>query len=104
MKTVVFIRERRSEGQFFTDYFLVEDHITDPESAIRAAVETYLKTPEGKEAVIEACRDYNWGDVFNTVPEQILNQHGIHFTEEGYTICVDQDEVLFPELQEEIEE
>lgn len=104
MKTVVMIRERKSENQVFENTFFVEDHVTDPERAFRLAVEAYLKTPEGKQKIVKACSDYNWGDAMATLPEEILNQYGIHTGPDVTYICVNQDEVLFPELQEEFED
>ena len=101
MKTVVMIRERKSENQVFENTFFVEDHVTDPERAFRLAVEAYLKTPEGKQAIENACSDYNWGDAIATVPEEILNQYGIYEGTEATFIYVNQDERLFPELQDE---
>lgn len=101
MKTVILVRERASENEVFENVFLVEDHIKDPEQAFRSAIETYLKTPEGKQAIENACSDYNWGDAIATVPEEILNQHGIYEGTEATFIYVNQDERLFPELQDE---
>ena len=100
MKPVTFIRERRSEREQIIDYFFVEDSIEDVEGAFRAAVAEYLKSPESKPDVEYACGDYNWGDAITTVPEEIFNRHGIHYAPDAIEIFVNQDEVLFPELQE----
>ena len=100
MKTVVIIRERKSENQVFENTFYVEDHVEHPERAFRSAIEAYLKTPEGKQEIVKACSDYNWDDAMATVPEEFLNQYGIYTGKDVTYLCVDQDEVLFPELQD----
>lgn len=101
MRTVAFIRERVWENQKMFDYFLVDESVEDVEAAFRSAVEEYLKTPEAKNDLGFVCGDYNWGDAMLTVPTEIFNRHGIYPTSSNVeVVVVDQDEVLFPELQE----
>ena len=101
MRPVTFIRERRWENESFIDIFKVDDSVSNIEGAFRAAVADYLKTPEAKISVEYACGDFNWGDAMMYVPEKIFNQHGIYSVSDNSSveIFVDQDEVLFPELQ-----
>lgn len=101
MKLVAFVRERRYRNQKFIDYFRVDDSVKNVEEAFRAAVADYLKTEEAKPDVEDACGEYNWGDAMGTVPEEFFNKHGIYTTqnEDTIEIFVNQDEILFPELQ-----
>lgn len=73
------IREINSEGSRCENTFLAEDTVTDPGQAIRDAVQDFLKTEEGSAEVAFYCNNLNWGDVIYAVPEEIWNQHGLHF-------------------------
>ena len=99
-------RERRSESRSWTDEFLADASVKNPEDALRQAVADYLKTVEGREAVVESCEDFNWGDAIQEVPDAFWNRHGLHFlyndkqqqrliTGETIEIIVNQDELLF---------
>ena len=76
MRVVNIVRERISEEWTTTDSFLVEDRVSNPEEALRNAVRDYMQSEEG---------------------------NGLQFChQEIETIVVNQDEILFPELQESI--
>ncbi len=69
--------------------------IKDPEKAVREAVQDFLKTEEGKEAVEHACGYFNWGDVMASVPDEYFESHGmIPFGDTSISVEVEHDEVL----------
>lgn len=102
MKVVAFVRERAIENESFVDTFLVPNEwtIEDAERAIREAVAAFLSTDEAKTAVQYAGGDFNWGDALCFVPDEFFSKRGIVLVaEHELTIKVNQDEVLYPELQ-----
>ena len=102
MKTVVLIREVRSENKRYEDTFTVPYCTVDVEELFRSVVEEYLKTPEGKQSIIDSCGDFNWGDAINELPEELLESHEIRYDGTSEVIVVNQDEVLFPEYQQQV--
>ena len=93
-------RVRPEENEAYTDLFFVSQQVEDVEAALRAAVEEFLTTPEGREAVEDTHHDFNWGDAIVYVPDEIWGKHGLKLLgEPNYeTVFVDQDERLCPEL------
>lgn len=104
MRQLHLTRNRAWTQQKYTDTFLIEDHIEDPEKALRAAVKNYLNTKDGKDAVIHSIGDFNWGNVITSIDDASLNKQGIYRTTntDAIFIEVNQDEVLFHEVQEDI--
>lgn len=103
MRIINMVRERASENWSTTDSFIIEDHVTNPEEAIRNAIKDYLETEEGKKSVEFAFGDFNWGDAMMDVKDEYFEKYGIRRCEEDVeTIIVNQDEILFPEIQNEI--
>ncbi|MBQ8997077.1 MAG: hypothetical protein IJ086_07420 [Clostridium sp.] len=101
MKLLNLVRERISEDWRETDIFLVEDSVVNPEEALRNAVRDYMQTEEGKQSILNSCKDFNWGDAMMDVPNEYLNLYGIYkMVDDVETIIVNQDEILFPEIQE----
>lgn len=109
---VSLIRERYSEREIWSSDYWVDAAKTPSKELFQEAVEAYLLTPDGQEAVKHTCNDFNWGDAEVYVPCEIWNQFGIYPfdysrppEEMGLTptssanmtkIQVDQDEVLIP--------
>lgn len=103
MKFFTITRERASEDWRRTDTYLIENNIQNPEQFFRNAIEEFMSTPEGKSAIEYACGDFNWGDAITYINEEILNKHGIYsVNSETENIIVNQDEVLYPGIQEEV--
>lgn len=103
MRVVNIVRERISEEWTTTDSFLVEDRVSNPEEALRNAVRDYMQSEEGKKDIVDSNYDFNWGDVMMNITDEYLKPHGLQFChQEIETIVVNQDEILFPELQESI--
>lgn len=103
MKLLNLVRERESENWSTTDLFLVEDSVDNAEEALRNAIKDYLKTKEGKISIKNSCYDFNWGDAMMDVPNEYLNKYGIYrMIDDTETIIVNQDEILFPEIQESV--
>lgn len=95
MRKVNFIRERKWENEYYVDTFEVDDSILYVEAALRDAVNEFLGTEEGIEAVKETMGGFNWGDAINMVPDEIWNKHGIYRANSGIEdIVVNQDEKL----------
>lgn len=93
--TVNVIRERRSENAVWVDTFLVQDSVKNPEEALRAAVDAFLKTDAGKKAVEQTCEDFNWGDAMLYLSAADLAPYGLERVPVvAKDILVDQDEVL----------
>ncbi|RRJ54945.1 hypothetical protein EHV15_35840 [Paenibacillus oralis] len=72
-----------------------------------------MSSEKGKTAAENTCFDFNWGDAVTMVPEEIWNRHGIFSVQEkqSYTvvgeiseITVNQDEVLYSEMEPESDE
>ena len=102
MKTVVLIRERRSENKRYEDTFSVPYCMEDVEGMLRYVVGEYLKTPEGRQTIRSTGGDFNWGDVINEIPEEFLEAYEIRYDATSEVITVDQDEVLFPDYQQQV--
>lgn len=103
MKVINFVRERNSENWSTTDSFLVEDFVKNPEEAIRNAVKDFMQTTEGKQVVKDACGDFNWGDAIMYITDDCLISHGLRrYNEDIETIIVNQDEILYPDIQNKI--
>lgn len=110
---VTLIRDRYSEDETWSDVFWVDAIKTSSKELFMAAIEEFLNTPEGQQAIEDTCEDFNWGDAVMYVPEEIWNKHGI-FSDDpdltpsqrnfaptssimSVTIKVDQDEILIPD-------
>lgn len=102
-RMVVLRRERRSEGQVYTDYYVAREEVADPEAALRSAVDEFLFTDEGREMILYTSEDYNWGDASMSLTDDVLSKHGMERLREdhAYTlngevveVVVNQDEVL----------
>ena len=107
------IRERPSEHEVWSDEFWVDATKVPTIERFKAAVQDYLKTPEGKQDIIMTSEDFNWGDAMMYVPTEAWNKYGIYPAETGrtlnemgliyksnlmhFTCKVDQDEVLIPD-------
>ncbi|WP_214688281.1 MULTISPECIES: hypothetical protein [unclassified Exiguobacterium] len=102
MRLVNLVRERKSDNSHVVDTFLVKDSITEPEVALRDAVKDFLMSDEGKKCVIYACGDFNWGDAISNITDEFLQPHGLVSFNVSETIVVNQDEVLFSDIQEEV--
>lgn len=76
--------------------FLYDDSkIKNPEKEIRAAVQDFLKTKEGKEAVEYACGNFNWEDAMCSVPDEFFKSRGlIPLKSETCNAKVEHDEIL----------
>lgn len=93
--TVNIIRERRSENEVWVDTFSVQDSVENPEAALRAAVEAFLKTEAGKKAIDQTCNDFNWGDAMVYLSAKDLAPYGLErVTGRTKDVLVNQDEVL----------
>lgn len=91
------VRHRSFEDTIFVDLFDVEDHVQDPEAAMRAAVKEYLQTTDGIASLKRTCHDFNWGDAVNDVTPEIWHKHGLRFRYHDQVVQVNHDEVLAPE-------
>jgi hypothetical protein len=81
---------------------LVPDGLTanEIEATIRAVVKDFLESGEARVAVEYAGGDFNWGDALCFVPDEFFSKYGvIPVAEHSLTVKVNQDEVLYPELQ-----
>lgn len=110
---VTLIRERYSDDEIWSDVFWVDALKTPAKELFVAAVEEFLSTPDGRQAIEDTCEDFNWGDAVMYVPEEIWNKHGIYSdirdltpnqrslaptsSDMSVTIKVDQDEILIPD-------
>jgi hypothetical protein len=104
MYIVNLIRERSCENEQWVDTFEVEDRVTDPEMALRIAVECFLATLEGKKMIEYTGNDFNWGDAIMSVPEKVWNHFGLRLKMvKSVDIKVNQDEVLCKEEEQENE-
>lgn len=102
-KLIALTRERRSERWRQIDYFIAQDHVDNPEEAMRKAIYDFLFTVEGKQMLVYSCGDYNWGDAIMSVTDEFWNKYGIQmkYDNQEYSISgaiveitVNQDEVL----------
>jgi len=91
------VRQRVSEGRVWVDSYNFDDSIKNPEEAMRNAVQEFLETEDGSEAIGETGGYFNWGDTVHYVFEEILNKHGIYTipSDINIDVVVDQDEVLY---------
>ena len=97
------VRSISSEEINYYDFFLIKDS-KNPKQCLLDAIQHFLETEEGKVAIEQTSRDFNWGDSVLYVPEEIWNQYGVKSVVSGekiefndpYVIYVDQDEVLIP--------
>ena len=110
---VTLIRDLYSEDETWSDVFWVDALKTPSKDLFMAAVEEFLNTPEGRQAIEDTSEDFNWGDAVMYVPEEIWNKHGIYSDDRDMTpaqrnfspissimpvtIKVDQDEILIPD-------
>lgn len=99
LKLVTLIRECRFRSCEKVDHFWVDETIEDVEQALRQAVATYLQLPEAKSDIEYAEQEFSWEEVVGCVPEMILNQYGIYHGPTPCVVRVNQNEVLFPDLQ-----
>lgn len=97
-------RNRWSEHQSWTDDFIADETVTNPEEALRNAVADFVKTDEGRESVIASSFDFNWGDAIQDMPDEYWTRRGMHYLYDSMTytvtgspvdIAVSQDELLF---------
>lgn len=103
MRILNVVRERNSEGWSTIDSFLVEDYVVNSEEALRNAVKDYIQSEEGKQDVIDTNGDFNWGDAMMGITDDFLAPYGLRICcNEVETIFVNQDEVLFPEIQDKV--
>lgn len=101
---VVLIRKREWENAVWADYFRAEPS-ENPEETFRQAVQEYLMTEDGKEAIKATSEDFNWGDAVMDVPKEQWMKHGLEPLQSGDSVVihhtieviVDQDEVLIPQ-------
>lgn len=101
-KLHAFARERFPDFRQ-TDYFLIDNQVSNTEQAFRNAVDEFLMTEDGKEMIEVTDGDFNWGDAIVSVPANILEHHGIQEMKDAYcyenygamnVISVSQDERL----------
>ena len=103
MRVLNLVRERSSENWSRIDTFIVEDYVTNPEKALRNAVKDFMQSEDGRKAVEYACGDFNWGDAITYITNDFLGIYGLTICEQDIeTVLVDQDELLFPDIQEEL--
>lgn len=116
---VALFRERYSEDERWSDDFWVDATKIPSAELFKAAIEEYLKTPEGLKVISDTCEDFNWGDAVLYVPNEIWHKYGIYPFEynkspfdmglspadhnNDYCILVNQDEILIPETYYEQE-
>lgn len=99
MKVVNLIRRRGSES--WTNTFIIDDSVRDPETAIRNAIEEFLKTEDGWKAIEKTNGAFDFGDAVFYVPEKIWKKHGLKLGGvQTIDILVPQDEVLCKDLYE----
>lgn len=79
-----------------TIYRVIHDTGLDVEAAVRRAVATYLRTPEGEAYLASINGDsFNWGDASAELPLEFLTAEGIHEWEQiDDAVLVDHDEDL----------
>ena len=110
---VTIIRERWSEHESWSDDFWVDTNQVPSKELFQKAIEDFLFTKDGKDAIEDTCNDFNWGDCVLYVPDEIWNKYGIYpldvsrspqsmgleptSSDHLVTITVNQDEVLIPE-------
>lgn len=96
VRYVKLTRMRCGESEAYTDLLEVDDSIKDAETAIRTAIKEFLSTPDGMDAMVDSCDDFNWGDAIMYVPDEIWAKHGLRIIPEPMyvSIYVSQDEVL----------
>lgn len=103
MKILNLVRERKAENWSVTDSFWVEDFVENPEEALRNAVKDFMISEDGKDGIIYACGDYNWGDAISGITDEFLIPHGLRwYNEDVITVIVNQDELLYPDIQNKI--
>ena len=107
------IRHRDYEGESWSDSFWIDAKIVPTEDLFRTVIQTYLMTDAGREAILETCEDFNWGDAITYLPAEHWKAHGIYPADplclpqdmglaptsafSMYSFTVDQDEILIPE-------
>jgi hypothetical protein len=67
-------------GEDVTTYFVIEhtlDTGAEVLAAIRKAVVAWEKTPDGQEAWLQSCRDFNWGDLASNLEAVVKLAPGI---------------------------
>lgn len=103
MRILNIVRERKCENWSTTDSFLINDDVLNPEEAMRNAIKDFMQSEQGKKSINYACGDFNWGDAMMDITDEFLKPHGIYrYQEDIETVLVNQDEILFPEIQESI--
>lgn len=102
MRRLNVVRERKSDNWTAYAWFVVEDSVKEPEVALRNAVKDFLKSDKGKKSIQYACGDFNWGDAIANITDEFLHPHGLQWSDEAETIVVNQDEILFPDIQEAV--
>lgn len=74
----------------------------DPEAAIRAAVQDFLRSPESETAQEYANGSFNWGDAMSSVPNEFFERRGLHpASATSIDIEVEHDEVLSLDNEDE---
>lgn len=69
--------------------------VNNLKTAVKAACEEYIQTPEGKETYMYNCNNFNWADFWTNVPNKICSKHGFcKMTESDTCEEVDWDEQL----------
>jgi len=101
---VVLVRRRPMEDDRL-DVFRTAEGVEDPEAALRTAVETFLRGPEGRQAIEDSDWDFNFGDAIAVLGNEDWQRGGLTILPEVQVVEVDQDEVLIPEdLPEDLPE
>jgi hypothetical protein len=90
------IRTYPDQGEAYVDTFALETTSEDAVSVIRGAVEDFLTTPDGRNAMKKMCGEFNWTDALNEISSEFWNEHGINILPEPpfESIWVIDDEVL----------
>lgn len=100
---VAFRRERRSEQEVWTNYFIVEESVVEENEETMYAIEKAFRLAVEESLWIEMRTYYNWGDAMDSVPDEVFKKHGVlvrdarktySISGEIFEITVDQDEVL----------
>ena len=98
LNLVINLNRAWDEQETSSILFIINEDVASPEAALRSAVQDFInsKTEQSEQALSYACGDFNWGDVFTSIPNEYFNKHGLTplTDSEIFTVAVNHDEIL----------
>ena len=98
LNLVIELNRAWDERETSSALFIISGDVASPESALRGAVHDFInsKTEQAEQALRYACNDFNWGDVFSSIPDEYFIKRGLtpFADSDVFTVAVNHDEVL----------